>query len=417
MIVVAGAFAKLWLGVLALAAAQGTLLALVALVAARLVRRPAWRAGLWLVVVAKLALPWGPGLPWSLSDLLARFASHPDVAAPIVPPALAPPAAVPGAWPALGWLALAALWLGGAVFVIARALRSHRAVARAARLAAEAPRDAQAHLAGAAARLGVRAPRLVVGADDTGPHVVGFARPSIVVPPALLASPALLDATLLHELAHVRRRDALARLVQVAAAVLLWWWPVVRFASRRLDAAREAACDAWALEAGDLPRPTYARLLVEMAGLRAAGAALAAPHALDARIAAVLGAPTRARLGPAHKLALIAWVVVALGGARRAEAATPACRYSPELAQALYLAHPEADLDGDGTLSRDEACELQAELLRSSDETVSPLDPEAEAETEAELAAMRAEPLCCNPARAGAYSSPEAETCHSVQGP
>jgi len=431
VIVAAGALAKAWLGVLALAAAQGTLVALVALAAVHAVKRPAWRAALWLVVVGKLALPWGPGLPWSLSDLLARLAGDPAPAATVVPPALAAPAPQPSTWLALAWLALAALWLGGAAVVVLRAVRAHRTAARAAAAAPDAPARAREQLVAAAARLGVRSPRLVIGEAGVGPHVIGLVRATIVVPAALLDAPALLDAALLHELAHVRRRDALARVVQVAASALLWWWPVVRFASRRLDAAREAACDAWALEAGNLPRPTYARLLVEMAGLgrdTGVGAALATPHALDARIAAVLGAPTRARLGLAHKLAIVAWAAVALGGARRVDAAAPACRYSPELAEALYHAHPEADLDGDGTLSRDEACELQAELLRTADEAVSPLDRNSaslrdaarpgeagafDPEAEAELALL-AEPLCCNPARAGAYSSPEASTCQGV---
>src|SRR5204863_2739246 len=124
----------------------------------------------------------------------------------------------------------------------------------------------------------------------------------VVVPPALLAGgPELARAALLHELAHVRRRDALGRLVQLAAVALFWFWPVVRLASRRLEHAREAACDAWALEACDVPRSAYARLLVRMAQLHEAAApALATPRALDARVAAVLGPPVRPRLGIPH---------------------------------------------------------------------------------------------------------------------
>jgi beta-lactamase regulating signal transducer with metallopeptidase domain len=403
-VLAAGAIAKAWLAIVALTAAQGTLLALVALVATRIVRRPAWQAALWLVVIAKLAVPWGPAMPWSLSDLLASLFSHPAVElAPSVPPALAPLPPPPSPWPALGWLALAALWAAGALFVVVRALRAHARALHAARDAVAAPSEAVALLAQLAAQLGVRAPRLVVGDATTGPHIVGIVRPHIVVPPALLADRALLAAALLHELAHVRRRDALGRVLQIAATALLWWWPVVRLATRRLDAARETACDAWALEAGDMPRPTYARLLVAMAQLHATAAPLAAPHALDTRIAAVLGPPVRARLGAWHRLALAAWIVLALGGARRAEAREPVCKYSPELAEALFLAHPEADLDGDGVLSRDEACDLQAELREHADELTSTLDPQAEAELEALLS----EPLCCKSDRAGAYSSAE----------
>ena len=86
-----------------------------------------------------------------------------------------------------------------------------------------------------------------------------------------------------------------------------------------------------------------------------------------------------------------------------------ACRYNVALAEALYLAHPEADLDGDGVLSREEACELQADMRRRAAEQTSPLDPAAEAE----LQSLLAEPLCCNHDRGSAYSSAEDASCHS----
>jgi beta-lactamase regulating signal transducer with metallopeptidase domain len=407
-VIAAGALAKGWLVLVAMAAAQGTLLALVALAITRVGRlRPAWQAGIWLVVIAKLALPWGPAMPWSLSDLIASFSDHPaGDAGSMLPPALRPAEAASSTWISLGWLALAAVWLAGATLVIARAVRAHHRARFAIRAARPAPEATQQLVCELAAKLRVRAPRVVVGDDASGPHVLGIVRPTIVVPPRLQG--ALLRAALLHELAHVRRRDGLGRVLQLAASALLFWWPVVRFVHRRLELAREAACDAYALEAGDVSRVAYARLLVQMAELRPAAVALASPRALDARVAAVLGPPARSGLSILHKLALAAWIAVALGGARRAEARGETCKYTPQLAEALYLAHPEADLDGDGTLSRDEACELQAELRRQAEQNVSRLDPESEA--------LLSEPLCCNCDRAGVYSSPEDASCHFVEG-
>lgn len=393
----AGLAAKTGLATLAMMAAQGTLLALAALVLVRGGRlRPAWQAAVWLVVLVKFVLPWGPALPWSLADLLATLRGGGEVAAaPLVLTQAAAPAAeaaVP-VGPALGWLLLAAAWLAGAAVVAARALTTYRAALAEARAAAEAPAEARALLARLAAGVRVRAPRLAVGDAATGPYVVGAKRPVIVVPPALVAEPALLGPALLHELAHVRRRDALGRFVQVLARAAFWFFPVVRLANKRLELSREAACDAWALEAGGISRPAYARLLVQMAQLRTAAApALAAPRTLDARISAVLGPPARPRLGLVHRLALLAWIALALGGARTATARTAAnvCIYTPEVAEALRLAHPDADIDGDGVLSREEACEYQAELRRrvSEGELVPLLD-----ETSTELLV---EPLCCN---------------------
>lgn len=380
---------------LGMMAAQGTALAVVALAVQKLAGRrlpPAWLAAAWLVVFVKLVLPWGPAMPWSLADLFAS-AAPPVVEAP--GPTL-PILVAPVAHASLAWLALAAAWLGVTTLLLGRAFRAYRTALAAARAAPHADPRATAILAGLATKLGVRAPVLAIGAPTTGPHVIGALRPVVVVPAALLADAQLLRAALLHELAHVRRRDAVGRVLQVVAGAIFFWWPVVRIASRRLDLAREAACDAWALEAGDLARPAYARLLVNMAQLQGAGLAMSAAH-LDARVAAVLGPPVRARLGAAHRIAIAAWTLVALGGARTASARSehPACNFTPQLAAQLYVSHPEADLDGNGSLSRDEACELQAELrarLETGTVAVTLADPLAALEAER----LVAEPLCCN---------------------
>ena len=404
LLVDAAALAKSWFATLGMMAGQGTLLVIAALLLTRAGRlRPAWQAAIWLVVALKLALPWSPAMPWSLSDLLAGLSDSSEPAIAIAP--LASTAAVPMiTWSGVAWLMLAFVWSAGALFVLIRALLAQRETLLAARRAADAPAHALAIIRG----LGSRA-RLVVGDPEVGPHVVGVVRPIIVVPPALLDDPALLRAALLHELAHVRRKDALGRYVQIIAATLMWWFPLLRLVNRRLDLAREAACDALALEAGSVPRPAYARLLLRMAALRGAAAPGLAHHALDARVAAVLGPPARARIGLLHRLVLIGWFFVALGGARTASARgqEPVCRYTPEMAHALFAAYPEADLDGDGQLSREEACDLQAELQNAS--RLSPQPDE-------ELATLLAEPLCCNCDEAEVYSSPETASCQTSEG-
>jgi Zn-dependent protease with chaperone function len=314
----------------------------------------------------------------------------------------------------------------GAGIVLGRALVAQHRVAHAARRAPLAPAHARALLASFVRR----PPRLVLGDPAVGPHVVGIFRPIIVIPPALLDERPVLCAVLLHELAHVRRRDALARVVQLVACALFFFWPVVRLASRRLDLAREAACDAWALETSEVPRPAYARLLVRMAQLRASAAtSLAASHGLDARVAAVLGPPARARLGVAHALALVAWIAVALGGARTAEARAEhlSCKYTAQLAEALRQAHPEADRDGDGVLSREEACDFQAERRRRVEaptgELVSqPEQPEREVSTRIGLLdeGLLTDRLCCNCERGGENSAPwgeeRSDTCKAEEG-
>jgi len=313
---------------------------------------------------------------------------------PIVVGAPAGPADPAGASVSAWWLIAATVWLVGALLVIARANLRERKTLAAAKAAPDAPADAQALLAELVSRHRWPTRIRLVTRDITGPHVVGVVRPIIVIPPALVAHRELLRAALLHELAHVRRFDAVGRVIQLIARAAFWWFPVVAHASRRLDAARESACDARALEGSQLSPPAYARLLLQMAQLRPAAAPMLAAK-LDHRIDSVLGPPMRSRLHVVHYLALLGFGAMALGGARSAEArGTETCVYSAQLAEALRLAHPEADLDNDGVLSHDEACEFQAEL-RHADATL--LD-----QTSTELLS---EPLCCN---AEAPAAPEA---------
>jgi beta-lactamase regulating signal transducer with metallopeptidase domain len=376
---------------LGMMAAQGTLLAVIAFALTRAGRlRPAWSAAVWLVVLAKLSIPWGPALPWSLSDIVAMFTERSVDAPSALPPALQGP--VPGAHPSGVWTLIVIVWAIGALFVLTRAIVAQLIAVRTARRATLLERIGRV--------------RVVVGPESCGPHVVGLIRPFIVVPPALVADKSMLRAALFHELAHVQRRDALARVLEVWAAAVMWWNPVARIVARRLDVAREAACDAYALAHG-IERPAYARLLLQMATLRSPQPALAVPRSLDVRVAAVLAhRPIHARIGAGHKVVLAAFAVVSLGGARSAAAhGHAACQYSTQMAQALYVSHPEADLDGDGQLSRDEACELQAQLRLQREVLSSPLDAEAET--------LLSEPLCCNCQEGGAYSTQEDASCQN----
>jgi hypothetical protein len=140
-----------------------------------------------------------------------------------------------------------------------------------------------------------------------------------------------------------------------------------------------------------------------MASLRSAAAAnLAVRRTLDARVSAVLGPAVRARLGLMHWLGIGAWAAIALGGARAATAnsSDETCRYTPELANALYVAHPEADRDRDGHLSKDEACVFQFEFVRARHNgTAMPTGPQVSTlsdDAQQQLDQLLSEPLCCN---------------------
>ncbi|MVN77371.1 hypothetical protein GO988_13630 [Hymenobacter sp. HMF4947] len=131
----------------------------------------------------------------------------------------------------------------------------------------------QQRLAALAHRAGVRRPvALLESARVAGPLVLGHLRPVILLPLGAVAglSPALLEALLAHELAHIVRRDYLLNLGLAVAEVLFFYHPAVWFMAGCLRAERENCCDdqAAALCGGD--RLRVARALAALAELEVA---------------------------------------------------------------------------------------------------------------------------------------------------
>ena len=198
-------------------------------------------------------------------------------------------------WPAalvLVWAAGAALLLGRlflgliAVQVIARRT-TDASDARWLPLARELADDLA--ISGTAFRRSERA---------TMPVAYGVWRPTVLMPAAADGwTEDRLRIVLLHELAHVKRRDCLTHMLAQVACGLYWFNPLAWVAARRVRAERERACDDLVLAAGT-PGPDYADQLLEIARvMRAgrfpsivAGASLAMAHRsqLEGRLMAIL---------------------------------------------------------------------------------------------------------------------------------
>jgi len=71
---------------------------------------------------------------------------------------------------------------------------------------------------------------------------------------------------LLHEMAHVRRRDNVTGLIHRAVEVLFWFHPLVWWIGARLDDERERACDEDVLSGGIEPK-TYAESILRICEL------------------------------------------------------------------------------------------------------------------------------------------------------
>jgi cell division protein FtsI/penicillin-binding protein 2/beta-lactamase regulating signal transducer with metallopeptidase domain len=104
---------------------------------------------------------------------------------------------------------------------------------------------------------GIRLSRLV-----RSPLICGCWRPVILFPLSLLSmlDRQQIEALLIHELTHLRRRDFLMNAIQLLIETLLFYHPAVWWAGRRLREYREHACDDAAVRAGAEPL-SYAKTL------------------------------------------------------------------------------------------------------------------------------------------------------------
>ena len=107
-------------------------------------------------------------------------------------------------------------------------------------------------------------PRLCVAAVPV-PMTWGWRRPVIALPAASTDWPEdRLRSVLLHEMAHIKRRDWPAHRLADFACALYWFHPLVWLTARRLRSETELACDDLVLASG-IPAPDYARHLLEIA--------------------------------------------------------------------------------------------------------------------------------------------------------
>lgn len=152
---------------------------------------------------------------------------------------------------------LVGLWALGAGFMALRLAGGHALSLRWKRQAVAAPGAWQSRLEALARRMDLRRPvRLLLVRWGHTPMALGLWRPVILLPAALLTSltPAYLEALLAHELAHVRRRDYLANLLQGLAEVLLFFHPAIWWLSARIRAEREELSDQLAAQCLGDPR-------------------------------------------------------------------------------------------------------------------------------------------------------------------
>jgi len=273
--------------------------------------------------VAQIALPqmnvtWWPQLSslWPVPDVVATvdgLASGLPAPNALEASGLASAATVP--WTPTRLLLV--VWFAGVIVGVWRVRIAHRAVSRLTSQTAPIEHAATRSRADLIAGwLGVSQYDLREGPPDLMPATWGTRNPVVVLPSVARDWPqSRLDPVLVHELAHVQRRDA--GWLQLAHVMLAVWWmhPLAWVAARHLRVERERACDDLALAFGSRASE-YASELVSLAG-ECGGTemtlAMARRSQLEGRVMAILNPRVnrdgRTRLATAMAAVLVLGIV------------------------------------------------------------------------------------------------------------
>lgn len=233
---------------------------------------------------------------------------RPDIALPDSPQAMATPQAVPTPagrswnWPrvlplvwAVGFCALI-LRLIGARWMLWNAGRQGTVVWSPWQSAQPGSDPIATALEAACRQLGMSCRvTLLIHPEKTIPVVWGILRCRLMLPAAARDwGDEQLRSVLLHELAHIKRRDTIAQLLTQIACALHWFNPLVWLAAWRLGVERERACDDLVLASGVRPSAYAGHLLdvvTKFSSVRwaqACGLAMARKSSLEGRLVAVL---------------------------------------------------------------------------------------------------------------------------------
>jgi beta-lactamase regulating signal transducer with metallopeptidase domain len=143
-------------------------------------------------------------------------------------------------------------WLAGVLLLSGRLLFGFWELSRLRRTRRPLPRSLGETINRLSVRLGFqRAPLVALSSDVTEALAAGLFRPMVLLPASWLASvpPAVLEAVIAHELAHIRRWDLWVNLFQRVVETLLFYHPAVWWLSQRLRSERELCSDALAVRA------------------------------------------------------------------------------------------------------------------------------------------------------------------------
>lgn len=215
-----------------------------------------------------------------------------------------------------------------------------------------------------------RDPRICVSNSRRAPLTFGVFRPTVLLPEDLPIGDAQFQLVLAHELAHIRRKDCLRKLLLTVCLCLYWWNPLVWMMVWLANRDMELACDEAVLRAlGPDCRKAYALTLLDMAQRNPKSAPLCsgfAKSSAEERIRAILSF----KRIPAWVGICVSVLFVLTASVFTTQAASPAAVPEPE--PAVQEEIPEENVA---------VSVSESELLPATP----PIMPEQEAESEIEL--------------------------------
>lgn len=234
-----------------------------------------------------------PSLPFSEAAIHSPLAASPRPAAGEAQPTDRARVSSGPAWVA------ATLWIWGAVtaVLLLRIVVSRFILARVVRSASPIE-DGPIHDQIAAVRRRYRIGHAVhafLSGERELPMTWGVFRAHVLLPSEAAGWPlGRLDAVLLHELAHVKRRDTITHVVGQVACAVYWFNPLVWLAAWRIHVERERACDNLVITSG-VKSSEYAEHLLRIVGncrsrraVPCSAVAMAKPSRLEGRLLAIL---------------------------------------------------------------------------------------------------------------------------------
>jgi beta-lactamase regulating signal transducer with metallopeptidase domain len=252
--------------------AEATFILLAAILAQPFLRRqPAARHMLLLLALVTVGLSPAivlvarhAGLPWLISghNLSIQALVHPTEAAAAVTQGVQ--TAAPASFPLAAFLMVE--WMAGLLVGFVRLIRGWRKTQQLRRAAEPVSGDGvDLALERVATLFGRPAPPVLASESVEVPMAGGCHHPAVLLPASLLArlgGPELLQV-LIHESAHIFRRDTVVKVYQQILSAVLWFHPLICIANRLLDSAREDLCDNYVLRVA--APEEYSRTLLAVA--------------------------------------------------------------------------------------------------------------------------------------------------------